>query len=101
MGLITAMRAQLPVAVPSAQPLPESGARQPPAGVAPAVAETTRKDAPQQAAATAATVTARLAERDEGAHPAAAARAASEAAREAYIRASLASGVSPLPLPKF
>jgi hypothetical protein len=44
-------------------------------------------------------VAGRLAERDESDHPAAEARVAAEAAREAYIRASRAAGVSPLPLP--
>jgi hypothetical protein len=58
-----------------------------------------RKDAPTQTAATAASVTARLAERDESRHPAAEARLAAEAARNAYIQASIAAGVSPLPLP--
>jgi hypothetical protein len=47
----------------------------------------------------AAAVTARLAERDESDHPVPEARIAAEAAREAYIRASIAAGVSPLPLP--
>jgi hypothetical protein len=47
----------------------------------------------------AAAVTARLAERDESDHSVPEARIAAEAAREAYIRASIAAGVSPLPLP--
>jgi hypothetical protein len=60
-----------------------------------------RADALRQPVETAALVTLSLAERDESDHPAAAARAASEAARDAYVRASLAAGVSPLPLPEF
>jgi hypothetical protein len=55
--------------------------------------------APAQPGTAAASLALRLAERDERSHPAAAARAAAEDARAAYIKASRAAGVSPLPLP--
>ena len=63
------------------------------------VAETQRRDAVQSPSAGTAQVSVRLAERDEGQHPAAEARAAAMAAREAYIQASIAAGISPLPMP--
>ena len=56
-------------------------------------------DAPGQIAASSAILTTRLAERDESRHPAAEARIAADAARKAYIKASIAAGVSPLPMP--
>lgn len=97
MGLITAVRSQMPVAV--APTVPEPAARAPVAETARPVTETERQDASQQSAASAALVATRLAERDESDHPAAEARLAANAAREAYIKASIAAGVSPLPLP--
>jgi hypothetical protein len=98
MGLITAVRSQMPVAPgPTPQP-PEASPRQPVETAAP-VSEPQRKDAVPQPGVAAAAVTARLAERDESHHPVPEARIAAEAAREAYIRASIAAGLSPLPLP--
>jgi hypothetical protein len=70
--------------------------------MAPSVAAVTpplRQGAVVQPSGGAGTVSARLAERDDSGHPAARARAAADAAREAYIRASIAAGISPLPLP--
>jgi hypothetical protein len=99
MGLIAVVRSQGPVIAAPVQPAPEPAARVPVVEAARPVAETQRKDAPQQSAAAAALVAGRLAERDESDHPAAEARVAAEAAREAYIKASIAAGVSPLPLP--
>ncbi len=99
MGLITAVRSQMPVTATVAQAVPEPAARVQAVEAARPVAATDRKDAPQQPAGTAATVTARLAERDESQHPAAEARRAAKAAREAYIQASRAAGINPLPLP--
>lgn len=63
------------------------------------VAETLRRDAVQSPSAATAQVSVQLAERDEDHHPAAQARAAAMAAREAYIQASIAAGLSPLPIP--
>lgn len=100
MALISAVRSQLPLPPTPPQPTQESPPRAA-GGPVPAVANPMRADALRQPAETAALVTLSLAERDESDHPAAAARAASEAARDAYVRASLAAGVSPLPLPEF
>jgi hypothetical protein len=99
MSMVTAIRSQAlaPAVAPPARV--EPAGRAPLVEAARPVSAPERKDAPAQATGTAASVTARLAERDEGRHPAAEARMAAEAAREAYIRASIAAGVSPLPLP--
>ncbi len=99
MGLITAVRSPLPVAATSAHLATDPVARVPIAETARPVAATERQDAPQQPAATVASVTVRLAERDESDHPAVEARRAAEAAREAYIQASRAAGLNPMPLP--
>jgi hypothetical protein len=99
MSMITATRPQAPASASAPQGRPDPAGRAPPAGTARPVTTPERQDAPAQATATAASVTARLAERDESRHPAAEARIAADAAREAYIRASIAAGVSPLPLP--
>jgi hypothetical protein len=58
-----------------------------------------RVDAVHQPAKLAAQVAVELADHDEDQHPATSARAAADAARAAYIKASIAAGVSPLPLP--
>ena len=58
-----------------------------------------RRDAVRQSAGLAAQVAVELADRDEDQHPAAEARAVAQAARDAYIKASIAAGVNPLPLP--
>jgi hypothetical protein len=94
---ISVVRSQAPASTPPGKP--EPAARAPVVEAARPVSTPLRKDALAQTAATAASVTARLAERDESQHPAAEARIAAEAAREAYIKASIAAGVSPLPLP--
>ena len=99
MSMITAVRTQGQVPASASPTRHEQSVRSPVVEAASPVAETQVKDAPGQPAATAATVTARLAERNESHHPAAEARIAAEAAREAYIKASIAAGVSPLPLP--
>jgi hypothetical protein len=98
MGLITAVRSQMPVVPGPAPQPPEATSRQLVETAAP-VSEPQRKNAVPQPGVAAAAVTARLAERDESDHPVPEARIAAEAAREAYIRASIAAGVSPLPLP--
>ncbi|MCX7288721.1 MAG: hypothetical protein NTW20_14520 [Rhodobacterales bacterium] len=99
MTMITAVRSQGPVPATTPAARHEAMSRTPAVQAARPVAQTDLKDAPGQPAATAASVAARLAERDESHHPAAQARAAADAAREAYIKASIAAGVSPLPLP--
>ena len=99
MDPVTAIRLQAPVPSLPAQPATDRLSSAPAAQTAPPVAEAERFDAVRQPAVSAGIVTARLAERDEGEHPAAEARAAADAAREAYIKASIAAGVSPLPLP--
>jgi hypothetical protein len=98
-GMTSAVRSQGPAVTALAQPAPEPAARVPLAQGARPVTETQRTEAPQQSAATAAAVQARLAERDESDHPAEEARIAAEAARVAYINASREAGISPLPLP--
>ena len=98
MGWITAVRSQMPVAPNPAPQPPEASPRQLVETAAP-VSEPQRNDAMPHLGLSAAMVTARLAERDESDHPVPEARIAAEAAREAYIRASIAAGLSPLPLP--
>jgi hypothetical protein len=98
MGLITAVRSQMPVAASPAPEPPRASPRQLVETAAP-VSEPQRKDAVPQPGSATAVVTARLAERDKSDHPVPDARIAAEAAREAYIRASIAAGVSPLPMP--
>ena len=99
MGLITAVRAQMPVGDSAQQTVtPDARAdqRQPAAGMAP-VGETTLPDAPQQVPAKPVAVDPQfLAARDTLDSSAA---ATAEAARAAYIEASIAAGISPLPLP--
>jgi hypothetical protein len=97
MSNVKAIRSQ--AVVPPATPRPESAGRSVLEKAADRTAVPERLDAPVQTAATAASVTSRLAERDESPHPANQARIAANAAREAYIRASIAAGLSPLPLP--
>jgi hypothetical protein len=97
MSMVTSIRPQVLAATPTLRPEPTGRAM--PAETARPVSAPDRKDAPAQTAAPAASVTARLAERDESRHPASEARIAAEAAREAYIKASRAAGISPLPLP--
>jgi hypothetical protein len=99
MDPVTAIRLQAQVPSVAAPPASDRVTSAPMAQTAPLVTEVERVDAVRQPAISAGIVTARLAERDESEHPAAEARAAADAAREAYIKASIAAGVSPLPLP--
>jgi hypothetical protein len=99
MDPVTAVRMQLPLPSSPAQPATDRLTSAPAAQTAPPVTETALTDAVHQPALSPDLVTARLAERDESEHPAVEARAAADAAREAYIKASIAAGVSPLPLP--
>ena len=99
MDPVTAVRMQLPLPPSPTQPATDRLTSAPAAQTAPPVTETALKEAVHQPALSAGLVTARLAERDESDHPAVEARAAADAAREAYIKASIAAGVSPLPLP--
>ena len=99
MGIMSAVRSQVPV--PASQPHPVTAASER-ASVArsiAAVAEPLRPDAVRQPDIAPASVGVQLAEVDENREPVVAARAAAEAARDAYIRASIAAGVNPLPLP--
>ncbi len=97
MAMITSIRAPMPVAETlsaAAEPrrpgLVSTGASAP-------VAETALLQAVQQIPAKAGTADARLLDARMTLDTSAAAAAA--AAREAYIRASIAAGISPLPLP--
>lgn len=96
MEMMTVLRAQLPLP-PAPAPVAEASHVIPPGTVA-AVAPPLRRDALQPARIATATLQVQLAEIDEDADHATAARAAAEAARAAYIKASIAAGVSPLPL---
>ena len=98
MTLSTTLRVMLPV-TPPLPAAPEPQPRAPVAATAGAVAPPQQPLTPTQAATTAATLALRLAERDDRNHPASEARAAVEDARAAYIKASRAAGISPLPLP--
>lgn len=99
MDPVTAVRLQLPSPSLPSQPAPDRLASAPAAQTAPSVAETLRADAIRQPAVATGIIATQLAERDESDHPAVEARAAADAARAAYIKASIAAGVSPLPLP--
>lgn len=99
MDSVSAIRSQLPVPAAQAQPAPDRVT-----GIAAAqsvrpVAAPMRAEAVTPPSGMAAQVAVELAERDRDRHPAVEARAAAQAARDAYIRASIAAGVSPLPLP--
>ncbi len=89
----------MPVAASSAQHSPERAVSVPAAQSARPVAQTLRHEAVHQPAGTAAQVAVELAERGQDKHPASEARAAAQAAKDAYIKASIAAGLSPLPLP--
>lgn len=99
MGIMTAVRSQVPV--PASPPPPASPAneRAPAAQSIPAVSQPDRPQAVRQPDGASASVGLQLAAVDDGKEPVVAARAAAEAARDAYIRASIAAGVNPLPLP--
>jgi hypothetical protein len=99
MDLISAIRSQQPVQQPALQTAADRTVSAPAAISTRPVTETVRRDAPQPPSATVAQAAVQLADRDEGKHPASQARAAAEAARDAYIKASIAAGISPLPLP--
>jgi len=95
MELIVSLRSQFPQL--AVTPAPVSPSVTPP-GEMKAVAVPQRVTAVLPGRSAIAAASTQLAESDEDAHPAATARAAAEAARQAYIRASLAAGISPLPL---
>lgn len=99
MDPVTTVRSQVPQ---PASPLPPALDRltsAPAATSAPPVTQTMRRDAVQHPAGTTASLPSMLLERDESDHPAVEAREAAAAARKAYIKASIAAGISPLPLP--
>ena len=99
MDLVTAVRLQVPQPASPSQPVAERLTSAPAAQTAQPVTETMRSDAVRQPAMTVGSIATHLAERDDSTHPASEAHAAANAAREAYIKASIAAGVSPLPLP--
>lgn len=99
MDLVSAIRTQLPAQSLTPQPAPDRPASPFAAQSVRPVGEPLRRDAVHQPSGLAAQVAVDLAERDEDRHPAAEARAAADAARDAYIKASIAAGISPLPLP--
>lgn len=96
MGMITSIRTHLPMAeVPTptvTEPRPQriSGAAAPFA--APALAQAVLQVGPKSAAKDPQLIVARLIVETSAA-------AAAEAARDAYIKASIAAGINPLPLP--
>ncbi|MFN4201757.1 MAG: hypothetical protein ACK4GM_01705 [Tabrizicola sp.] len=97
MGMITSIRAPFPVAEAPTQPAGETRpARSDTAGGIAAVAAPVRTDAVTQAPARQAATPQQLLTR---ATTETSAAAAAEAARQAYIKASIAAGISPLPLP--
>jgi hypothetical protein len=96
MGMITSIRAALPVADTSVS-APAPRAVQGVATVAAVpVADTTMKQAVQQVPTKSASLDPRLL--DAGLTAETSAAQAAEDARQAYIRASIAAGISPLPL---
>lgn len=99
MDPITAVRSQVAQPAPLKPPSQDRLTSAPVAQTAPPVTQTLRRDAVHHLAKIVAPASSRLSERDEGNQPAVEARAAAEAARKAYIKASIAAGVSPLPLP--
>lgn len=99
MDLISAVRSQAPIQQPSQPLAADRTVTAPAAASARPVAETLRRDAVQSPSGMAAQVSVQLAEREADHHPADQARAAAIAAREAYISASIAAGLNPLPLP--
>jgi predicted lipid-binding transport protein (Tim44 family) len=99
MDSVTAVRSQVPLPASGSPPAPDRLSSAPAAQTQKPVTETMRGDAVLQPATLSAQVAVELADRDEDQDPATAARAAADAAREAYIRASIAAGLSPLPLP--
>lgn len=98
MGIMSAVRSQVPV--PAMQPITGTATERAAMGQSvAAVAQPQHPEALRQPDSAAAAIGVQLAERDEDHDPVAAARIAAEAARDAYIRASVAAGVNPLPLP--
>ena len=97
MELMPVLRAQLPL--PAAPPPVAETSRSVPPGTTPAVAAPEQPQAVQVALSAAASLPVHRAPIDEDGPPVSDARFAAEAAWKAYIRASIAAGVSPLPLP--
>jgi hypothetical protein len=94
MDIVTAIRSQMPV--PAPQPPPAPVRAQAIETIRPVTA-TQRPDALHQPGSAVATAL-QLGTTEPKADPVSAARAAAETARDAYIRASIAAGVSALPL---
>lgn len=99
MDLISAIRSQQPVQQPAQQAAPERAISAAAVQSARPVSAPIRRDAVHPMSGTAAQVSVHLGHQGEDRHPASEARAAAQAARDAYIKASIAAGLSPLPLP--
>ncbi|MFM7336498.1 MAG: hypothetical protein ACKO1H_19180 [Tabrizicola sp.] len=99
MDLISAVRSTQPIQHMPQQSVADRTINAPAAASTRPVTDTQRRDAVQSPSGTLAQVSVQLADRDRDHHPAADARAAAIAAREAYIQASIAAGISPLPMP--
>ena len=99
MDQVSALRLQMPVPAAQLQPTEARITSALAADSARPLADTQRRDAVQQPSGMMAQAAVELGERDRDHHPAADARAAALAARDAYIKASIAAGMSPLPLP--
>jgi hypothetical protein len=98
MDSVTAVRSQVPHPASGTPPSPDRLTSAAAAQTQKPITQPIRSDAVQQPASLSAQVAMELGEHKKDA-PATAARAAADAARDAYIKASIAAGVSPLPLP--
>lgn len=98
MDLISAVRSQPPLQQSSQHRLVDRQVKVSAADTRP-VTDSLRHDVVPTTSGLAPQVSVQLVERPERQHPAAEARAAAMAAREAYIKASIAAGMSPLPMP--
>lgn len=96
MGMITSIRAPLPAVEAQSPttlaPLPQGGFGAAAPVVAPSLAQAVQQASPGSAANDPELMAARMTVET-------CAAAAAEAARDAYIKASIAAGISPLPLP--
>ncbi|MFP5480026.1 MAG: hypothetical protein ACLGIE_10125 [Alphaproteobacteria bacterium] len=99
MSIMSAVRSLVPVPASPPQPSNPAGERAAAAQSVSAVAQPERPQSVRQPDRATGTVGLQLAAVEEDHEPVVAARAAAEAARNAYIRASIAAGVSALPLP--
>ena len=99
MSIMSAVRSQVPVPASPPPPAHAASERIAAAQSVPAVAQPEQPQSVRQPDRATGNARVQLAAVDEEHEPVVAARAAAEAARDAYIRASIAAGVSALPLP--